>query len=86
MKWNVPEFAGRLVEPSVKRAIALRLMERKLPPIEIARAMSVSPSAISRYVKGERSSYVDVLRIPEISNDIERVVDSIIAGRISGTS
>lgn len=81
MKWGVFELAGRFVEPSVKRAVVLKLLERKLPPIEIARAMGISPSAVSRYIKGERGSYVDLLKIPEIAADIERLADSIVAGR-----
>lgn len=80
MSKGVFELASRYVEPSIKRAIALKLVEKKIPPIEISRRLEISPSLTSRYVKGERGSFFDPTSIPELNSELDVLAEKIALG------
>ncbi|MEM0506316.1 MAG: hypothetical protein QXW58_03540 [Thermosphaera sp.] len=84
MSRGVFELASRYVEPSIKRAIALKLFEKKIPPIEISRRLEISPSLTSRYVKGERGLFFDPTSIPELNLELDALAEKITLGLVRG--
>ncbi|MGB9827712.1 MAG: transcriptional regulator [Thermosphaera sp.] len=86
MPKNIFELAYRYVEPSIKRLIVLKLVEKNIPPIAIAEKLGVSPSLVSRYMKGERGMFLDVSKNPGIMERVEQVSEKIARGELEGVS
>ncbi len=72
------ELAYRYVEPSVKRRLALKLIEKNLPPIEVSRKLSVSPSLVTRYVKGDRGTYLELAGHSDVDEMIEELANDLL--------
>lgn len=80
---SVFEFAAKYIEPSLKKSLILKLLGRNLDREYIAKCLKISPSLITRYVKGERGLY-DLTTISEVNNRIERIADEIASGKLCG--
>ncbi|WP_448578192.1 transcriptional regulator [Thermosphaera sp.] len=84
MAKSIFELAYRYVEPSIKRLLVLKLAERNIPPIVIAEKLGISPSLVSRYVKGERGVFLNVFKHPDLVQRIEQVSEKIALGELEG--
>jgi predicted transcriptional regulator len=80
---SVFEFASRHIEPSLKRALILKLLSRNMSRAEIARCLGVSPSLVTRYVKRERGIH-DFTVIREIDQKLEKLSDEIATRKLCG--
>jgi predicted transcriptional regulator len=83
---NIFELAYRYVEPSIKKLIVLKLVEKKIPPVIIAEKLSISPSLVSRYVKGERGRFLDLSKYPDLVLRVEEISEKIATGELEGIS
>ncbi len=72
------ELAYRYVIPYIQRKLVLALKARGLSNIEIARKLGITPSAVTRYLKGERGAGIDLSRHKDVESLIQRLADSII--------
>ncbi|AFL66236.1 transcriptional regulator [Desulfurococcus amylolyticus] len=81
---SVFEIAYRYIEPSIKRSIAIKLYEKGIPKIKIAEILSVSPSLITRYIKGEKGTGFNPLEDPRVNELIYNIVDKILSNGLSG--
>jgi predicted transcriptional regulator len=83
---NIFELAYRYVEPSIRKLIVLKLVEKKIPPIIIAEKLSISTSLVSRYVKGERGRFLDPSKYPDLVLRVEEISEKIATGELEGIS
>lgn len=74
---SVFEIAARYVEPSLKRMLAVKLVEKGLPLGEVAKCLRVSPSLATRYSRGERG-VLDLSHIPEVEVAIENLARRVL--------
>ncbi len=72
------ELAYRYVEPSVKRMLALKLVEKKVPHIEISRKLCISPSLVTRYVKGDRGTCLELTGHSDVEEMIEELANDLL--------
>ncbi len=77
------EFASKHIEPSLKRSLILKLLSRNMSRAEIARCLGISPSLVTRYVKGERGIH-DFTVIREIDQELEELSDEIATRKLCG--
>jgi predicted transcriptional regulator len=80
---SIFEFASKHIEPSLKRSLILKLLSRNMSRAEIARCLGISPSLITRYVKGERGLH-DFTVIREIDQKLEKLSDEIATRKLCG--
>ena len=74
------ELASRYVVPAVRRELAIKLIRRGFTAIEVAKLLGVSPSLISRYLNGERGSYIDLRKYRDVEKQIELLADAVSRG------
>ncbi len=72
----------RYVYPALKRQLVLTLYSKGLNISEISRRLGISKSLVSRYIRGERGSLIDVSKYEDIIYRINRLGDKIINERI----
>ncbi|MCS7129007.1 MAG: hypothetical protein N3E36_05605 [Sulfolobales archaeon] len=77
------ELAYRYVEPSVKRRLVLKLLERKIPPIEVSRKLNISPSLVTRYVKGDRGVYLELVKHRDVEEMIEALASDVLRNNMT---
>gem|GEM_PF-643586 len=80
---SVFEFAARHVEPSLKKSLILKLLARNIDRAYIAKCLDISPSLITRYVRGERGLH-DLGAIGEVDLKLEDIADRVARGEICG--
>ncbi len=80
---SVFEFASKHIEPSLKRSLILKLLSRNMSRAEIARCLGISPSLVTRYIKGERGIH-DFTVIREIDQELEKLSDEIATRKLCG--
>lgn len=73
-------IADRYLIPSLYRLLSLKLREKGMLEIEIARLLGVSPAAVSRYLKLKRGNF-RVERIEEATRMINELAEAILMGR-----
>ncbi len=71
------EIICRYLLPSIKRSLAVELYSRKIPKKEVAKLLDLSPSSVTRYVKGERGHLIDISKFTDVMEYITRLADSI---------
>lgn len=81
---SVFEIVYRHIEPSIKRGITIKLYEKGIPRVKIAEILSVSPSLITRYIKGEKGTGFNPLEDPRINELIDNIVGKILSNGLSG--
>lgn len=74
------ELAYRYVIPHIQRKLVLALREKGLTNTEIARKLGITPSAVTRYLKGERGTAVDLSRFGDIEEMIGVLAEKIAKG------
>ncbi|MEM1533073.1 MAG: transcriptional regulator [Desulfurococcaceae archaeon] len=72
------ELAYRYVEPSVKRRLVLKLIEKNIPPIEVSRKLNISPSLVTRYVKGDRGACLELSEYSDVEEMIEKLANDLL--------
>lgn len=77
------ELAYRYVIPYIQRRLVQALKERGLTNTEIANKLGITPSAVTRYLKGERGTEIDLSKHKDINQIIEAIADAIIRKGIS---
>ncbi len=77
------ELAYRYVIPYIQRKLVLALREKGLTNIEIARKLGITPSAVTRYLKGERGAAIDLSNFGDIEEMIEALAEKIAKGTAS---
>ncbi len=79
MKINAFEVASRYVYPSIRRRIVEILSnEHKLNQREIARLIHITQSAVSRYIRQNRGTYIEIEQFKDIDEEIRKMVQWII--------
>ncbi|MCX8169638.1 MAG: helix-turn-helix domain-containing protein [Candidatus Methanomethyliaceae archaeon] len=68
---SIFEFGYRYLIPSIKRRLAEKLIEMGLTYREAAKRIGLSPSAISRYISGERGVYI------VLHSDLDRAISEL---------
>ncbi|MFP3268324.1 MAG: XRE family transcriptional regulator [Desulfurococcales archaeon] len=81
---SVFEFAAKHIEPSLKRALILKLLSKNVNRTYIAKCTGVSPALITRYAKGERGLH-DLTAIREIDEALKELSDKITNGEMCGS-
>ncbi len=81
---NLFELAYRHVTPAIRRALVLELLRKGFTEAEIARALSISKSLVTRYVKGERGDVAGIHEHPLVRGLMNRLADKIVSGDVSG--
>lgn len=74
------ELAYRYVIPHLAKEAVLALKRRGLSNTDVAKALGITPSAVTRYIKGERGSSIDLMQYPEIKEAIEELADNVVKG------
>jgi predicted transcriptional regulator len=77
------EFVAKHVEPSVKRALVKKLLDRGVDRSTISRCIGVSQSLITRYIRGERGLH-DFTAIREVDEILERLASRVASGELCG--
>jgi predicted transcriptional regulator len=81
---NPLELASRYVVPSVmRRLVEVLVEEHGLSRVEVARRTGLSPAAVTRYLKGERGSALDVRGIGELDGMIRELAREVASGSVS---
>lgn len=80
---SVFEIASKYVEPSLKRMLAVKLVEKGLPLSEVAKCLWVSASLATRYSRGERG-VLDLSGIPEVDAALEELARRVVENRLCG--
>ncbi len=83
MKKSVFELAARYVHPSVRRLLVETLRARGLKITEINRLLGVSPSSVTRYLKGERGVVIDLADNPIVTDKINKLASEIIEKKLN---
>lgn len=73
-------IADKYLIPSLYRLLSLKLREKGMLEIEIARLLGVSPAAVSRYLRLKRGNF-RVERIEEATMMINELAEAIVMGR-----
>ena len=77
------EFVAKHVEPSVKRALVKKLLDRGVDRSTISRCVGVSQSLITRYIRGERGLH-DFTAIREVYEALEKLASKVASGEQCG--
>jgi predicted transcriptional regulator len=83
MKTNAFEVASRYVYPSIRRRLVEVLREKGLKQTEIAELLHITQSAVSRYLKMDRGSFIDVSKFPDIDAEVTALAEKIVQERPS---
>lgn len=68
---SIFELGYRYLLPSLKKRLAeIMNSEMKMSEVEIATKLKMSPSAISRYLRGERGTAIEVARFPDTDREL----------------
>ncbi|MFN3268716.1 MAG: transcriptional regulator, partial [Zestosphaera sp.] len=60
--------------PSLKKRLAeIMSKELRMSEVEIARKLKITPSAVSRYLRGERGSAIEVSVITDINEELTKL-------------
>lgn len=79
---DVFELTYRYVVPSVRRALAGKLVEKGMFRREAAELLGLSRSAVSRYLNSERGVLIKIAGLEDVMNLVEKLAESIIQGEI----
>lgn len=71
------EIIYRYLLPSVKKSLAVELYNRKIPKKEIAELLDLSPSTVTRYIKGERGHLIDIREFTDVMEYMTKLADNI---------
>ena len=69
--------------PTVRSMLAEQLRDRGLTQQEVAAALGISQSAVSKYAHGDVARHEDVLSDPRVEEVVERVADGLATGDMS---
>lgn len=69
--------------PTVRSMLAEQLRDRGLTQQEVAAALGISQSAVSKYAHGDVARQEDVLSDPRVEEVVERVADGLATGDMS---
>jgi len=72
------ELAYRYVIPYIQRRLVQALRARGLSNTEIAKKLGITPSAVTRYLKGERGTGIDLSMYADVEEAIEKIADAVI--------
>ena len=69
--------------PTIRSMLAEQLRDRGLTQQEVAAALGISQSAVSKYAHGDVARHEDVLSDPRVEEVVERVADGLATGDMS---
>ncbi|MBO3753639.1 MAG: helix-turn-helix domain-containing protein [Candidatus Brockarchaeota archaeon] len=72
------ELTYRYVVPSVRRALAGKLVEKGMLRREAAELLGLSRSAVSRYLNSERGVLIKIAGLEDVMNLVEKLAENII--------
>ncbi len=72
----------KYVYPALRRRLVIHLYKQGLSISEIMRRTGYSKSLISRYIKGERGSSIDISLYRDIDSQLEKLAQRIIKQKI----
>ena len=81
MRTSAFEVASRYVYPALRRRLVEHLREKGLKQTEIAGLLSITQSAVSRYLKEERGKRIDVSSFPDIDEKLRNLADLVVEER-----
>jgi len=73
------ELAYRYVIPYIQRKLVQALKQRGLSNTEIAKKLGITPSAVTRYLKNERGTTIDLSNHPDVNEYIDELADKIVS-------
>ncbi len=68
----------KYVYPALRRQLVLKLYSKGLGVSEISRRLKLSKSLVSRYIRGERGSLVDVSKYRDVVEELDKIAEGII--------
>lgn len=80
---SIFEFAAKHIEPSLKKTLVLKLLERNIDKTYISKCLDISPPLVTRYVKGERGLH-DLSVISEVNEALEELAIKIAERKLCG--
>ncbi|AEC52560.1 hypothetical protein PNA2_1645 [Pyrococcus sp. NA2] len=81
MKVSAFEVASRYVYPSIRRRLVQALSEKGLKQREIAKLLHISQSAVSRYLRMNRGSIIDISKFQDIDEEVKELAERVIRER-----
>lgn len=81
---DVFELAYRYVVPSVRRILAVKLVEKGMLKKEAAEILGLSRSAVSRYLNSERGMLIKITGFEDMSNLVENLAENIVQRKLDG--
>jgi len=70
-------LASKYVVPAIKRELVLELLKMGFMEVEIAKTLGLSPSLVTRYLKGERGNSINISSYKDISNMVKELASRI---------
>ncbi len=75
---SVFELGYRYLIPSLRKRLAeIMNKELKMSEVEIARKLKITPSAVSRYLRGERGSTIEISTITDINEELTKIAKDL---------
>uniref|UniRef100_A0A7J3ZM03 XRE family transcriptional regulator n=1 Tax=Fervidicoccus fontis TaxID=683846 RepID=A0A7J3ZM03_9CREN len=78
---SIFELAYRYIEPSVRRQLAVELCRRGIPRGRVAEAIGISQSLLTRYLRGERGSRLDLTPYRDVVELVARLAEKALEAR-----
>ncbi|WP_048146785.1 transcriptional regulator [Pyrococcus abyssi] len=84
MRVSAFEVASRYVYPSIRRRLVeIMRSEKGLKQLQIAELLHISQSAVSRYLRMNRGSIIDVSKFDDIDSEVRELAERIIKEKLS---
>jgi predicted transcriptional regulator len=81
---NPLELASRYIVPAVtRRLVKVLVEEHAFSRAEVARRTGLSPAAVTRYLKGERGSMLDLGSLEDVESKVKKLAEKVALGRVS---
>jgi hypothetical protein len=78
MRISVYDIASRVVYPALRRGLVENLLSIGLSRGEISKLLNITPSAVTRYIKGERGVVIDLVEIPWVRESLNNLAMEIV--------
>ncbi|WP_324736024.1 winged helix-turn-helix transcriptional regulator [Thermococcus sp. SY098] len=84
MKINAFEVASKYVYPSLRRRLVeILYRDHKLTQTQVAELLHITQSAVSRYLRMNRGSFIDISNFQDIDHYLKELADKIIKEKLT---
>jgi len=76
---SVYDLASRIVYPALRRGLVESLWSIGVSRGRISKLLNITPSAVTRYIKGERGMVIDLVEIPWVRESLNNLAMKIVS-------